>query len=103
ALLFAVNIVLVVFYFRRRAKLQQAAGLSFAGALSGLLGIGCAACGSVILSSVFGIGATASFLSVLPLKGQELGILSVIILSASIYLVYRKINDPLICKPSQKI
>lgn len=102
ALLFAINMVLVVFYFRKKTALQRTGGLSFTGALMGLLGTGCAACGSILLSAVFGIAATASFIGVLPLKGQEFSLLSVAILLFSIYLTVKKIQEPLICKVKKK-
>lgn len=98
ALLFAVNVVLVVHYFRKRIALQRSAGLSLLGAFTGLLGIGCAACGSVLLSSVLGITATASFIRTLPLGGQEFGLLSIGILGFSVFLTVKKIKGPALCK-----
>lgn len=97
ALLFAVQVSLIVFYLKWRIRLQKAVGVSGIGMVSGLLGVGCAACGSVILSALFGVGATASFIGVLPLKGQEFALLSIGILSLSIFLTTRKIQDPLTC------
>lgn len=97
ALLFAVQISVITYYLKRRIHLQKAAGISGIGMVSGLLGVGCAACGSVILSALFGVGATASFIGVLPLKGQEFGLLSIAILVFSLFLTTRKIQDPLTC------
>lgn len=56
----------------------------------GLLGIGCDACGLVILSSIFGLSATAGFIGILSLAGLEFGLLGIIILTISIYLVAKK-------------
>lgn len=97
AALFAINISLIVFYFARRISINRASGMSIFAIISGFLGVGCASCGSVILSSIFGLGTTASFLRFLPLKGKEFGLLSIIILSISTYLVAKKIQDPLFC------
>lgn len=97
--LFAVQMSVVAFYLKRRIRLQSAAGVGGLGMLSGLLGIGCAACGSVILSSLFGMAATAGFIGVLPLKGQEFGILSILILGLSLFLTTKKIQNPLTCEP----
>jgi len=97
ALLFALQITMIVFYFKRRIHLQKVAGVGGIGMLSGLLGVGCAACGSVILSALFGVGATASFIGALPLKGQEFGLLSSIIIGTSLFLTAQKIQDPLVC------
>lgn len=98
ALLFAINISLFAYYFKRRIKLEKAAGVGIGGIIVGFLGVGCAACGSVILSSIFGIGATAGFIGVLPLQGQEFSVLAIGILGFSNYVIAKKIQDPLVCK-----
>ncbi len=99
AFLFSINISLFTFYFKRKIVLGKTVGISAGGILSGLLGVGCAACGSVILSSIFGIGATAGFIGVLPLQGQEFGLLAIGILGFSNLLILKKIQKPLICNP----
>lgn len=95
--LFAINSTFLVFYILRATRLSKSAGLGVSGFALGLIGIGCATCGSVILTALFGIGATAGFIHYLPLKGQEFGIISIAILSFSIYLLASKIKDPLVC------
>ncbi len=108
ALLFGLNIALLIYYLKKRIRLQRSSGLGVIGIISGLIGVGCASCGSVILSSIFGLGATAGFIGVLPLKGQEFGLLSIAIILFSIFLLAKKIQDPNSCKikvkpaPSQK-
>ena len=96
--LFGINLAVTVYYLRRRISLEKPVGTGFAGILFGLIGIGCASCGSVILTSVFGLAAGAGFIAVLPLRGQEFGILSIAILSISIYLISKKIKDPMVCR-----
>ncbi len=95
--LFALNSSFLVFYLLRAVRLSKSAGLGISGFVLSLIGIGCASCGSVILTALFGTGATAGFIRYLPLKGQEFGIISIAILSFSIYLLAKKIKDPLIC------
>ena len=95
--LFAINISFFTFYFLRAAKLNKEAGIGTSAFLLGMIGIGCATCGSVILSSFLGVGATIGFLGVLPLRGQEFGLLSIVLLSISIYFLSKKIKDPLVC------
>jgi hypothetical protein len=102
ALLFGINVSFLVFYLRHRMRLQRSAGTSIGGMLSGFIGVGCASCGSIILSSIFGFGATAGFLGLLPLRGQEFSIISLGILGFSIFLTAKKIQDPLVCKPKLK-
>ena len=98
ALLFAINTCFLIFYVLRAAKLSLSAGLGTGGFMLGLIGVGCVSCGSVILTAFLGIGATAGFIGILPLKGVEFGILSVVILSFSVYHLAKKIKDPLVCR-----
>lgn len=97
ALLAAVNISLLVFYIRRRMYLEKEMGTSALGTLFGLLGVGCASCGSVILSSFFGFGATIHILGFLPLHGQEFSYLGIVLLLISIIMVSKKIMGPAVC------
>lgn len=97
AFLFSINISLFVYFILRAARLSKEAGIGTSGFILGMIGVGCASCGSVILSSFLGIGTTAGFIGILPLKGQEFGLLSIFLLSISIYLLAKKINDPIIC------
>lgn len=97
SVLFGLNISLTVYYFKRRITFQKAGGMSVAGMLVGLIGIGCASCGSVILSTFLGVGAAAAFTGFLPFGGQEFSILAIIILVVSLYVTGKKIADPLVC------
>ncbi|OGZ61172.1 MAG: hypothetical protein A2919_01050 [Candidatus Spechtbacteria bacterium RIFCSPLOWO2_01_FULL_43_12] len=67
------------------------------GSVLGILGIGCGACGSLILTPLaISIGATG-FLAVLPFGGSEFGFLGIALFMFSMYSLSKKINDPLIC------
>ncbi len=96
--LFSINISLFVYFILRAARLSKEAGIGTSGFILGMIGVGCASCGSVILSSFLGVGAAAGFIGTLPLKGQEFGLLSIFLLSISIYFLSKKIQDPLVCK-----
>lgn len=98
SLLFGLNISLFTFYLKRRMGLQKETGMSLGGIIAGMLGVGCASCGSFILSSLFGAGLSAALVSFLPLRGQEFGIFSIVILVFSNVSVAKKIHKPLICK-----
>jgi hypothetical protein len=98
ALLAGINTALFIHYFKTQVVTQKAAGASLFGMIFGFLGIGCSACGSVILSSIFGIGAATGFLSILPFKGLEFSILSVSILLASVWYLAIRIQLPAKCK-----
>ena len=99
AALFGINIAMVV-YFLKRARnnlARQDIAAGFGGIASGALGIGCAACGSFLLSTLLASFGAASALVILPLRGGEFGILSVILLAFSLVLISKKIAAPLMC------
>lgn len=95
AALFGINMAMVVYFFKRikSGLARRDAATGFGGIVSGALGIGCAACGSFVLSALGAVGA----LAILPLKGGEFGILSVILLLISLFLISKKIAAPLTC------
>jgi uncharacterized membrane protein len=99
AILTGTNFSLFVFYVKERRKLEKSSSTGVLGTLIGLLGVGCTACGSVILTSIFGFGASAVFIGFFPLRGAEFGILGVIVLLFANYLIIKKIDAPLVCKP----
>lgn len=53
AALFGINVAMVAYYFAQRKQLVRQTGIaaSFGGLVSGILGIGCAACGTLVLGS----------------------------------------------------
>lgn len=97
AILFGINLAMIAYYIQKRKNIMREAGVAahFGGFMSGVLGVGCAACGSFILSALGAAGAVA----LLPLKGAEFGILSVGLLGVSLFSLSRKIKSPMICKP----
>lgn len=98
AVLFGINVSLVAFYFRQRFVLQKSAGMSLGGIVSGILGVGCASCGSVILSSILGVTTTTAFVTWLPLRGKEFSLIGIAMLTVSVIVTARKIKEPLVCK-----
>lgn len=97
ALLSGINIAMLIFYFKRRMAVSRAAGASGFGLVIGILGAGCSACGSVILSSLIGITSASALVSWLPLRGVEFGIASLALISLSIYILAKKIQSPATC------
>ena len=109
AALFGMNLAMVVYVLKRtrlrrgfggqaRASLGgQNLGAGIGGIASGALGIGCAACGSFILSTALSSFGAAGALAILPLRGGEFGILSVALLAFSLILISKKIAAPLTC------
>jgi hypothetical protein len=94
--LLSINVSFVIFTIKRRIK--KSSKLGIVSLFVGYLGLGCASCGSVVLSFILGVSATSSFLGILPYNGKEVGYLSIVLLLVSIYLAARKIANPLICK-----
>ena len=102
AMLFGVNIAMVVFFLKQtQIRLAgQDVATGFGGIASGILGIGCASCGSFILSAALSSFGAAGALAILPLKGGEFGILSIILLLFSLTAISKRIAAPLVCKSS---
>lgn len=99
AALFGINSAMVVYFLKRtRAGLgRQNLAVGIGGIASGALGIGCAACNSFILSTVLSSFGAAGALAILPLRGGEFGILSIVLLTFSLILIAKKIAAPLTC------
>ena len=100
AVLFGIIIAMVVYLVRkRRAQLGGSViGTGLGGIGSGILGIGCAACGSFLLMTTLASFGAAGAIALLPLKGGEFGVVSVVLLVVSLTLISKKITEPLICE-----
>jgi hypothetical protein len=100
ALLFGVNLAMTIYFLRRKISEVRQSGVAtgFIGLASGVLGMGCAACGSLLLTSGLSLVGASGILAFLPLAGGEFGILGVILLLASIYLIAKQIQNPAVCK-----
>ena len=59
--------------------------------------MGCAACGSVILTAFLGTIGAGGLLLLLPFHGAEFGIIGLLLLCASIRYLIKKIAEPLVC------
>lgn len=101
ALLFGVQITLLHYYIRAsrtgRASLSGVSGAGLGGLVAGIFGIGCAACGTFILTTVLSLIGAAGLLSFLPLQGEEFGVLGVGLLLYSIWLLLKRIAAPQVC------
>lgn len=99
AILFGINVVLFIHYIRKQktgvSKINGVAGIG--GLVSGIFGIGCAACGTFILTWVLSLIGAVGLLSFLPLGGEEFGIIGVILLVVSISIVSKKLAEPQTC------
>ena len=100
AILFGINLAMTVYYLRRKIDKVGQSGIAtgFFGITSGVIGMGCAACGSLLLASALSLFGATWVLSFLPLAGGEFGVLGVILLAFSIRLVAKQIQDSATCK-----
>lgn len=101
ALMFGINVSLLVYYIKRMrggaGSLGGTSVLGVSGFVSGLLGIGCAACGTFIISTVLVLFGATGILTLLPLGGEEFGLVGVGLLVFSTYLLLKKMKEPLVC------
>lgn len=95
SILFGINVTLVVYLLREKfARLDgRAVVAALSGGGFGVLSAGCAVCGSFVLSAALSIFGAGGALALLPLRGGEFGILSIILLGVSIYIIARKITN----------
>ncbi len=101
AILLGIDIALIAYYMKERAFAwrQGAVAASVGGMVSGVFGIGCAACGSFVLMNIFAAIGLSGGIALLPLHGGEFGILSVALLGTSLVLVAKRIGSPQVCDP----
>jgi len=85
SLLSGIVFSLSIFLFKR--QVSYSAGVGFTGIISSILVPACSSC-ALGLAGILGIGG---FLSVLPFKGLELGVLGMVLLSVSIVYLSGKI------------
>lgn len=101
AILLGMNVSLLWYYAARARKLSKTdRTLTFTGVggfISGLFGIGCAACGTILLTGILNLLGITWLITYLPLHGAEFGVIGVGLLAFTSYAVAKRINDPLLC------
>lgn len=103
AVLFGVNAAMIIYSLKKkRTGTAQPLAVGAGGLASGVLGIGCAACGSLIAGTVFSFVGASGALAVLPLGGGEFGLLSVALLAVSLSFVSRDIAESTRCSVPRK-
>lgn len=98
ATLIGISLSLSAYYFSNRVAAMSGAGMNGIGMFVSLLGIGCGSCGSVLLSSLLGIGGASSLVQKLPLGGYTFDVLGTMLVLVSVYLTAAIISKPSICK-----
>lgn len=93
-----INISLAYTYMRLRGEILLHSGLySGVGLVFAFFGIGCAACGTALLSVVLGFFGFSAMLSLLPYQGQEIGYVGLIFLCIATYTLAQKVAVPNVC------
>jgi len=99
ALLFGITSAMIVYLLTRKrtAVTGQDIALGAGGVASGVIGVGCAACGSLVVNALLPSIGAAGALAALPLGGEEFGVLSVALLLLSLVLISKKISESTAC------
>jgi hypothetical protein len=103
AVLFGLNMSVITYSFRERRLLVGQFGrtqtiASLSELASGIFGIGCAACGTLLLSPVLAFLGMGALVALLPFGGEEFGALSVGLLGLSFIISARKSASQLCVK-----
>lgn len=98
SLLGGINLSLAYTYMKLRGEVIVKSGLySGVGLIIAFIGIGCAACGTALLSVVLGMFGFSAMLNIFPYQGQELGYIGLIILILAAYFLSKKVAAPTVC------
>jgi len=98
SILFGMSTALITYYIKKRRTLGgSGATLSIGGLISGVFGIGCAACGTFLLTSFLTLFGAANALAFLPFGGEEFGFIGVVLLLYSVYAITNKISKGVVC------
>jgi len=85
AALFGINISMLAYQLREnRVSVREGSG-SAAGVALGVLGAGCAACGTAVLAGILSLFGAAGVLTLLPLGGLEFALGALVLLALSVY------------------
>lgn len=91
AVLFALSLTLN-FYAVRELRMEKSWLGQAGGVFLGTIGVGCAACGTFVLSGFLSTAATAAVISVLPFHGKEFLAAGLILMGLSVYRTAKSID-----------
>ncbi|MEN9880931.1 MAG: hypothetical protein RLZZ308_114 [Candidatus Parcubacteria bacterium] len=93
-----INMSLAYTYMKIRGGAILKSGMySGLGLILAFLGIGCAACGTALLSLMLGFLGFSTMLSFFPYQGQEIGYIGLIFLCIATYTLAKKLSAPNVC------
>lgn len=94
--LLSLNITFFVFFFRSLyvgVGFWKTIGSGFGGGILGILGGGCAACGTFVISYLLSLVGAQWIIFALPLEGKEFGLLGIIMLIFSLGVISKRIAE----------
>ncbi len=98
SLIGGINLSLAYTYVKIRGEVIVRSGLySGLGLVAAFFGIGCAACGTALLSVMLGFLGFSTMLNVLPYQGLEIGYIGLIFLCIATYSLAGKVLTPNVC------
>ncbi len=100
SILFGLHGALTVHYIQTRQQKQKTKryhALSTMGFVAGLLGVGCAACGSIILTALATSLGVGGLFVLLPWSGQEFTLIGIGMLLISMHYLLRNMLRPQVC------
>lgn len=100
SIFFGLNSSLIFYHIKKRREflVDSNVALSTGAFASGLFSIGCMACGSLLTVFIASFLGGSSGVIALPMGGFEFIVLSIVLLTASICLIAKKIAQPLVCE-----
>lgn len=95
AALFSISVAGITYYFRlyKATSVSAVSAFSAGGVVSGIVALGCASCGSLIVGFLASFFSASSLLIFIPYQSTVLGIISILMLLASLYLLDRKLRS----------
>ena len=104
ALLFGANVAMIAYGMALRRQIgQPGTAASLGGLVSGLAGVGCAACGTFLLAPLLSLGGATALLTMMPLGGQEFTLLGIVMLGLSLIWTGKRLAQPGSCAVEREI
>ena len=99
SVLLSVTLSLGVYVWRHhRGQLgRRTSAATVGGSIAAVLGVGCVACGPLLLGSAFAVLGASGVLLLLPLHGAEFGLIAVGLFSYALYALAKVISAPATC------
>lgn len=98
SIFFGVNAALFLYYLAKQRGFPKKESAGAAGAfVSGIVGVGCASCGSFLLGSLLASFGASGLIAFLPLRGEELTMLSIALLGLSMFWLSKSIQSTNVC------